>query len=57
MYERPVNNNQNELRIRIINAFEQVRQMPRNFDRINGSVNRRITGCIAANGYHFEQFL
>lgn len=49
--------NVDELRQRIIDAFDRIRNMDGIFRRINGSMYRRLEACVLANGGHFEQLL
>ena len=53
--QRP--NTVEELRNRIVNAFQTIRNTVGIFHRVNGSMYRRIEACLLANGGHFEQML
>lgn len=46
-----------DLRQRIIDAFETIRNTDGIFQRVNESLYRRTEACILANGGHFEQFI
>lgn len=56
VYARPVNDVE-DLRQRIINAFQTIRNTFGILPRVNGSLHRRLEACIQANGGHFEHFL
>jgi hypothetical protein len=47
----------NDLRNKIINAFNTVREKIGVFDRMRNSLCRRLHACIEANGEHFEHLL
>lgn len=46
-----------DLRQRIINAFQTIRNTAGIFANINSSFYRRLEACIKADGAHFEQFI
>lgn len=56
VYETPVNTI-NELRERIVAAFERVRNIPGIFARVRRSSLQRCHTCIQVGGAHFEQLL
>lgn len=56
VYTRPVND-VDDLRQRIIDAFDTIRNSPGILRRVNGSFYRRVEACIQADGGHFEQFI
>lgn len=56
VYARPVND-VGELRQRVIDAFETIRNMNGIFHRVNESLYRRLEACVLANGGHFEQLI
>lgn len=56
VYATPVNT-VDELENRINAAFEQVRHSPGIFERVRGSMSKRIEGCIEQNGRHIEHLL
>lgn len=56
VYETPVDR-EDELLPRIQAACEQVRTIPRVFERFRHSMNRRCHVCIEVGGRHMEQFL
>lgn len=56
VYASPVNNVQ-ELRERVQNACQTIRNNAGIFGRVRQSLMRRANACIAANGGHFEHLL
>lgn len=56
VYHTPVENEQ-DLRQRIINGCNQIRNTPGIFERVRNSIHRRLEGCIIAGGGHFQQLL
>lgn len=56
VYAIPVNTI-DELRVRITDAFQQVRNNPGIFERVRGSMSRRIVACVEQNGGHIEHLL
>ena len=56
VYATPINTVE-ELRNRINDAFQQVRQNPGIFERVRRSMVWRIAGCVEQTGRHFEQLL
>lgn len=56
VYRQPVNNI-NELKAKISNEFENIRQKPEVFQKIRDSLEKRIRACIFANGGHFEHLI
>lgn len=56
VYTRPVNDVE-DLRQRIIDAFQTIRDRPNLRHRVNESLYRRVRACVDANGGHFEQLL
>lgn len=56
VYVTPVNNVE-ELRQKIIDGFQQIRNMEGILNRALQSMNRRVEACILANGGHFEHLL
>ncbi|EFN81547.1 hypothetical protein EAI_09371, partial [Harpegnathos saltator] len=53
VYKRPVNI-VHELRQRITNGFENIRENPEVLQRVRNSLERRLRACIHAEGGHFE---
>lgn len=56
VYATPVNSIE-ELRVRIENAAETIRQDPEMLNRVRDNVTKRAEACIANGGQHFEQVL
>lgn len=56
VYHEPVND-VDELRGRIVDAFDAVRDSPNMLRNVNRGMMRRVDACIAVNGEHFEQLL
>lgn len=56
VYATPVHT-VDDLRHRIIDGFETVRNTPGVFERVRESMRRRSEACIRAGGSHFQQFL
>lgn len=56
VYSTPVANVQ-LLRQRIQQACEQIKQIPKIFERVRNSMIRRLHACIQAEVGHFEHFL
>lgn len=56
VYRTPVENIE-DLRNRIIVACDIIRNTPGIFERVRGSMRRRLDACILAEGGHFTQFL
>lgn len=56
VYATPIRNVM-DLRVRILGAFEIIRNNHGIFRRVNESMYRRLEACMMANGAHFEQFL
>lgn len=56
VYAEPINTIE-ELRERITDAFETIRNTNQIFDRVNTSMYRRLEACILTNGAHFEQLI
>lgn len=46
-----------QLRNRIIEGCETIRNIPRIFERVRQSMRRRAEACIEARGSHFHHFL
>ncbi|EZA47402.1 hypothetical protein X777_16327, partial [Ooceraea biroi] len=46
-----------ELQHRIVDAFQQMKNDPGLFERIRGSLRRRVHRCIQVHGQHFEHLL
>lgn len=46
-----------ELRLKILNGIETIRQTPGIFERVRQSFRRRLDACIENNGGHFEHHL
>lgn len=57
VYEQGPLQNVEELRRRIIRAFNEIRNTDGIFHRVNHSMYRRAEACIIANGGHFEQLI
>lgn len=56
VYATPINTVQ-ELRERIINSCEVIRNTPGIFERVRQSMVRRMEACVLVNGGHFQQLL
>lgn len=56
VYSTPVNTVE-ELRNRIIGAFDTVRNTPGVFERVRSSMRRRTEACIRVGGGHFQHLL
>lgn len=56
VYKTPVEN-EDDLRNRIVNGCNSIRNIPRIFERMRDSMRRRLDSCILAGGGHFQQFL
>lgn len=56
VYKTPIHTVE-ELRERIVTAFETIRNTPGIFERVRASMRRRIESCIISEGGHFQQFL
>lgn len=56
VYDSPVDTIE-ELRIRIINGIQRIRQTPGIFERVRQSMRRRLDACILNEGKHFENLL
>lgn len=56
VYTTPLNN-VDDLRNRIINGFETIRNTPGVFERVRASMRRRADACIRVGGGHFQQLL
>lgn len=48
---------QDDLRVRIMNAFELVRADRAQLERVNAHIYRRAELCVQQNGLHFQQLL
>lgn len=55
IYDKNMPNNLQELRQRIVDAFEKI--TPEMVDKTTSQMSRRIALCIQQNGLHFEQLL
>lgn len=56
VYSRPIDNI-NDLRQRIEDGFNEIRNTPGICERVRGSLQRRAESCILAEGDHFEYLL
>lgn len=56
VYTTPVNT-VDDLRNRIIDAFETIRNTPGVFESVRASMRRRVGACIRVEGGHFQQLL
>jgi len=56
VYSTPVTNI-DELRERILATFGAIRNRPGQLERVRESMMRRLKGCVAANGQHFEHLM
>lgn len=56
VYTTPVNT-LDDLRNRILDAFETIRNTPRVFENVRASMRRRAEACIRVGGGHFQQLL
>ena len=56
VYKTPVEN-ELDLRNRITNGFEEIRNRPVILSRVRDSMRRRLDACILAEGGHFQQFI
>lgn len=56
VYSSPVESVE-DLRVRISNGIERIRQTPGIFERVRESMSRRLEACIGNEGRHFEQLL
>lgn len=56
VYASPVQSVE-ELRDRIVNGFNTIRQTPGIFQRVRESMRRRLDACVANEGRNFEQLL
>jgi len=56
VYSTPVTN-LDELWERIVAAFGAIRNRPGQLERVRLSMMRRLNGCVAANGQHFEHLM
>ena len=50
-------NNVDELWERIVATFDAIRNRPDQLERVRESMMRRLNGCVAANGQHFEHLM
>ena len=49
--------NVDELWERIVATFVAIRNRPGQLERVRESIMRRLNGCVAANGQHFEHLI
>ena len=56
VYSTPINNVE-DLRQRIIDCCNSIKQKPGIFERVRQSMRRRLECCIQIQGGHFEQLL
>ncbi|KAG8268603.1 hypothetical protein J6590_021420 [Homalodisca vitripennis] len=56
VYDSPVDTIE-ELRIRIVNGIQRIRETPGIFERVRQSMRRRLDACILNEGKHFEHLL
>lgn len=56
VYHEPIND-VDELRGRIVDAFDNIRESPNILRNVNRNMTRRTEACIAVNGENFEQLL
>lgn len=56
VYSSPIENIE-VLRQRIRGAFQQIRETPDIFERVRGSMIRRLQACVDSHGAHFEHLL
>jgi len=56
VYSTPVTN-VDELWERIVATFGVIRNRPGQLERVKESMMRRLNGCVAANGQHFEHLM
>ena len=56
VYTTPVNTVE-ELRDRIVESCNTIRNTPGIFQRVRESLNRRLEACVNVDGGHFQQFL
>ena len=56
VYSTPVTN-VDELWERIVDAFDAIRKQPDQLEGVRESMMRRLNGCVAANGQHFEHLM
>ena len=42
---------------RIVATFVAIRNQPGQLERVRESIMRRLNGCVAANGRHFEHLM
>jgi len=56
VYSTPVTNI-DKLREHIVATFDAIRNRPGQLERVMESMMRRLNGCVAANGQHFENFV
>ena len=56
VYSTPVTN-VDKLWERIITTFDAIRNRSGQLERVRESMIRRLNGCVAANGQHFEHLM
>lgn len=56
VYDSPVDTIE-ELRARVFNGIQRIRETPGIFERVRQSMRRRLDACILNEGQHFEQLL
>ena len=57
VYENVVPASVEELKERIVSAFDSIRAMPGIFSRVRQSMISRIEACVISEGQHFEHLL